>query len=102
MPSYMELIFIDSDELARKTDMRSSRDTDADTWAAFRALRAYAVDIKKATFLIDYHKANNDIADTIAIDDTGFVIITGQKPKSEAAYRKIDADYWAAARSAAA
>jgi len=94
----MELIYIDSDDDARQTDMRAANGSDAETWATFRSYRRYAVDIKTALFLLDYHKANNDLADTIPIDATGFKIITGQEPKSDAEYRKIDSDFWDAVR----
>lgn len=94
MASFLEMIFIDSDGDARQTNMRLVRSTDAEAWAYFRSLRRYGVDIKRAQFLLDYHKTNGDLADTIALDAAGFTAITGQQPKTDAAYRKIDQDFW--------
>lgn len=102
MPSFMELIYIDSEDLARQTNLRLALDTDGATWAKFRSLRWYGVDIKAARFLIDYHKANGDTAHTIGIDSDGFRAITGLEPLSDAEYRRIDSDFWDEVRSEAA
>lgn len=98
MKSYMQLIYIDSDGDARQTNMEAMRETDAETWAAFRSYRRFAVDFKDARFLLDYHKANGDLADTVALSIRGFEVVTGQPAKTDAAYRKIDRDYWRKAR----
>ena len=97
--SYMELIFIDSEDQARKTNLALSLPTSAQTWAAFLGYRKFGVDIKQATFLLDYHKGNGDLSDTIAIDDEGFRAITGQEPMPEEAYIQIDTDFWSSAFS---
>lgn len=94
MTSFIEVIYIDNEDLARKTGLGLSLATSAEAWAKFRNLRLYGVDIKHPRFLIDYHKANGDLADTIAVDADGFTAITGQQPKTDAEYCKIDADYW--------
>jgi hypothetical protein len=96
--SYMEMIYIDSDNLARHTNVRTAMDTNALTWAAFNRYRSYDVPPEKACFLLDYHNAKGDLGDTICLDATGFEAITGQKTKTDAEYRKIDDDYWAVAR----
>lgn len=100
--SYMSLIYIDSDDQARKTNLSASQGTDAATWAAFRSYERHRVDIKKARFLIDYHNRKGDLSHTIPIDETGFTAVTGQPPLSEADYRKIDADHWNDVRAAVA
>jgi hypothetical protein len=97
--SFMEMLFIDSDGLAQKTGLGRALDTAAATWAEFCRHRKHGVDIKRATFLLDYHNRRGDLSDTIALDARGFTAVTGQAPKSEAAYRKIDRAYWAKARS---
>lgn len=102
MQSYMELIYIDSDDDARQTNMRHAGRSDAETWEIFRSYRRLGVDIKTARFLIDYHNRKGDLADTIAIDVGGFIAITGQQPKSDAEYREIDRKFWDDARSEAA
>jgi hypothetical protein len=99
--SYMQMIYVDSEDLARKTNLSLSLDTDAATWAQFKGFRRYAVDIKHASFLLDYHNRKGDLSDTIPLDRYGFELITGQQPKTEAAYRKIDSDFWKEVRSAA-
>jgi hypothetical protein len=53
--SHIELIYIDNEDQARKTNLGLELDTAAATWAAFQRLRRYGVDIKVARFLIDYH-----------------------------------------------
>lgn len=100
MRSYIEIIYVDSDDQACKTDMEHVGASNAETWAEFRSLRRYAVDSKTALFLLDYHNAKGDLADTICIDVGGFVAITGSQPKSAAAYRVIDRAYWRNAKSA--
>lgn len=102
MTSFMEFIYIDSENLARKTGLARSCDRDADTWAEFRSYRHLGVDIKQARFLLDYHNRKGDLSDTIALDEAGFWAITYSEPESEAHYRKIDSDYWKEARSEAA
>lgn len=99
MKSFMELIYIDSDDLARKTDLQRSAATNAATWAEFRGLRRFNVDIKQARFLLDYHNAKGDLSDTIALDIRGFEVVTGLPAKSEVQYRKIDLKYWREARA---
>lgn len=94
MRSFMEFIYIDSEDLARQTGLALSLDTDAETWAKFNSFRRYAVDIKKAKFLLDYHNRKGDLADTIPVDAGGFMTITGQAMKPEKTYLKIDRDYW--------
>lgn len=100
--SFIELIYIDNGNDARQTGLRRALETDAKTWAEFQSYRRHGVDIKKARFLIDYHNARGDLGSTIAIDADGFRAITGQDPKTDAEYCKIDADYWDEARSAIA
>lgn len=101
MQSFMELIFIDpADDNARQTNMRRAAATNAETWREFCGYRKHAVDIKTATFLLDYHNKKG-MVDTIALDNAGFRAITGQVPKPASAYRKIDTDHWKAARKAA-
>lgn len=100
--SRIEIIYIASDDNARKTDMAHAGKSNAHTWATFKDFRRYAVDIKAARFLLDYYNAKGDLADTIPISTEGFTAITGQSPKSEAEYGEIDRRYWDAARSNAA
>jgi hypothetical protein len=99
--SYMEIIYIDTEDQARKTHLRLSLETDAATWAQFRSYRRYGVNIKHATFLLDYHNRKGDLSDTIALDRYGFEMITGQQPKTDAEYVKLDSDFWNEVRSAA-
>lgn len=98
MRSYIEIIYIDSEDQVRKTNMERVGATNAATWAEFRDLRRFSVEKASARFLIDYHNAKGDLADTICIDVGGFVAITGSQPKSEATYRAIDRQYWENAR----
>lgn len=100
--SFMELIYIDSDDQACQTNLAYSADSNAATWAEFQRYRRYAVDIKVAKFLLDYHNGKGDLADTIAIDFEGFTAITGRHPKTEAEYRKIDNEFWQAVQTAQA
>lgn len=97
MKSYMQVIYIDSDDQARHTNLRAAMDTNAATWAAFNSYRTAAVDIKRAVFLLDYYNAKGYLADTIALDAAGFRAITNEPVRTDAEYRKIDDDYWEAA-----
>lgn len=99
--SFMEMIYIDSEDLARHTNVGAAMDTDGATWAAFKRHRRHAVPYDKARFLLDYYNGKGDLSDTIALDVAGFEAITGKKARSEAEYRQIDADYWAEARTSA-
>jgi hypothetical protein len=99
MRSYMEMIYIDTENLARQTGLQRSGETDAATWAEFQSYRLYEVDIKQARFLLDYHNRKGDLGPTIPLDNIGFAAITGAPPKSDAAYRKIDADFWREVRA---
>lgn len=101
MRSYIEIIYIDSDGQARKTDMEHVGDTNAATWAEFCDLRRFDVEKDAARFLLDYHNSKGDLAGTICIDVGGFIAITGSQPKPEATYRAIDRQYWRDAQSAA-
>lgn len=101
MRSYIEIIYLDSNDQACKTDMEHVGETNAATWAEFRNLRRFAVEKTAARFLLDYHNSKGDLADTILIDVGGFVAITGSQPKTDATYRAIDRAYWRNARSAA-
>lgn len=96
MKSYMEMIYIDSEDLARHTDLGVSLDTNKATWAAFRSYRHLEVASADAQFLLDYHDAKGDLVDTICLDAAGFRAITGQRPKTDKAYQEIDRKYWAA------
>lgn len=98
--SFMEMIYIASDHQARHTNLRLALGTNAATWAEFQRYRRFDVGSERATFLIDYYNVKGDLADTILIDNGGFTAITGQRPKAEADYDKIDDDYWAEARKA--
>lgn len=99
--SFMEFIYIDDAGDARQTNLRLSLNSNAATLAEFRRFRRYGVDIKQARFLLDYHNASGDMSDTIAVDAAGLTAITGQQPKPDAEYVKLDADFWDEVRTAA-
>lgn len=101
MNSYMEMIYIDDEDNARHTDIGASRDSNAATWAEFNSYRHLDVGKERAKFLLDYHNAKGDLADTICLDESGFTAITGKSPKRDSEYVRIDEDYWAAARTEA-
>lgn len=98
MSSYMQMIYIDSDGDARQTGVGAAMETNAATRKAFNALRPLAAPFDQAAFLCDYHDRNGDLVDTIAIRRDDFTRITGEPVKSDAEYRRIDADYWREAR----
>lgn len=96
--SYMEMIYIDGND-ARHTNVRAAFKTNADTWAAFKSCRRIEVPQERAEFLLDYHNAKGDLADTIFLDAAGFAAISNEPVLSAEEYRKIDRDYWAKARA---
>jgi hypothetical protein len=99
MKSYMQMIYIDTDGDARHTGVGAAMQTDAATWAAFNALRPLSCQFDDAAFLLDYHDANGDLVDTLAIKREDFAAITGEQVMSDAYYRQKDGDYWAEARA---
>ena len=98
MTSYMQMIYIDSDGDARHTGVGAAMTTNAATRKAFLSLRPLGVHVDQAAFLCDYHDRRGDLVDTIAIRREDFTRITGEPVKSDAEYRRIDADYWREAR----
>jgi hypothetical protein len=94
---YMEMIYIDSEDQARHTGLGSAMDTDKGTRALFKSYRYLEVTKGAAKFLLDLYDGS-DLIDTICLDAAGFRKVTGQLPKDDEAYRKIDDDYWADAR----
>lgn len=98
MSAYMEMIYIDSDHQARKTRLGAIFDTDYLTLLAFRSTKRLAVPIETAKFILDCYDENEDLVDSVALSAAGFREITGQEPLTEADYRRIDAEFWAAAR----
>ncbi len=100
MQSFMEMIYIDSEDNARHTNIGRSAESNAATWAEFNSYRHLDVGPEKARFLLDYHNSKGDLADTIRLDVSGFITITGERPKSDDVYCAIDAEYWAAVRCA--
>lgn len=99
--SFMEIIYIDTDDNARRTGLRRSAASNAATLAEFRKWRPFGVDIKQARFLLDYHNAKGDLSDTIALDEAIFRAVTGLEPGDDDHYRMIDARFWEDARSVA-
>lgn len=100
--SYMQMIYIDTDDQARQTGVGAAMHSNAATWAAFQSYRKFEVSKDRARFLLDYHNGKGDLGDTILLDEGGFVAISGEKVKTDAEYRKIDEDYWAEVRKRAA
>jgi hypothetical protein len=97
--SYMEMIYIDSDDNARHTNVRCAMETNALTWAAFNSYRHMEVGEKKAQFLLDYHTRDGNLGDTIRLDAAGFAAIANEPILSDAEYRAIDQGYWAKAQA---
>lgn len=95
--SYMQMIYIDSDDQARHTNVAAAMETNALTWAAFRSYRHLEVSKERAQFVLDYYNAKEELAATILLDADGFARISGESVKTDAEYRQIDSDYWAAA-----
>lgn len=95
----MQMIYIDSEDAARQTNMELALNTDAETWAQFKRYRSLDVDIKKATFLLDYYNRKGNLCHTICLDVAGFEKVTGQSAKTEAEYKQIDDDYWKEAKA---
>jgi hypothetical protein len=100
MSSYMQMIYIDSKGDARHTGVGAAMETNAATRRAFNAPRPLAAPFDQAAFLCDYHDRKGDLVDTIAIRREDFTRITGEPVKSDAEYRRIDAEYWREARAA--
>lgn len=92
--SWMEMIYLDSEDAARKTNVGAVMESNQETWRAFLSAKRLAVPAEKAQFLLDYHNRKGDLADTICLDADGFKQITGEPVLSEAEYVAIDEAYW--------
>lgn len=97
--SYMQMIYIDSEDQARHTNVAAAMETNALTWAAFQSYRHLEVSKERAQFLLDYYNAKEELAGTILLDADGFARISGEPVKTDAEYRAIDAQYWDDARA---
>ena len=96
---YIEMIFIDADDQARKTGVGAEFETAEETKKAFESIRPEAVDIKVADFLCDLHASDTgELVDTIPISKETFESVTGNKALSNDEYVQFDQDYWSAAR----
>jgi sugar/nucleoside kinase (ribokinase family) len=98
MTSYMQMIYIDTDGNARHTGVAAAMETNAATRKAFNSHRPFGVPFAQAAFLCDYYDRRGDLVDTIAIRREDFTRITGEPVKSNAQYRRIDAEFWREAR----
>lgn len=92
--SLMEMIYIDSDRQARKTNVGAIMDTPMETWLAFLSAKRLDVGLEGGEFLLDYYNRKGDLADTIALSRRSFERITGQKALTDAEYREIDRAFW--------
>ena len=99
--SRLEMIYIDSEDAARKTNVGAVMETNQETWHAFLSAKQLEVPAEKAQFLLDYYNRKGDLADTICLDAAGFKQITGEPVLSEAEYVAIDGAYWKEAFAAA-
>lgn len=97
--SYMEMIYIDGQDQARKTGVGAMMETDEATWQDFRSRKGLAVPIKDARFLLDYYNRRGDLAATIPLSEEGFRAITGEPAKNEADYLETDRAYWSDLRA---
>lgn len=93
--SWMEMIYIDKENNARKTGVGAKMETQAKTWAAFNSARRLEVPSDKAEFLLDYYNRFGNLCDTILLSRAGFEEISREVAKSDDEYRKIDTEYWA-------
>ena len=87
---YMQMIYVDSENLARLTGVGAEFDKPQATWAAFESLRKLEVDPKDCDFICDLHEDEGDLIDSIAISSESYTQITGEKVLSEAEYLEID------------
>lgn len=98
MSAYMEMIYIDSKNQARKTRVGAEFDTDHLTFVAFQSTKRLAVPMETAQFILDYYDPNGDLVDSVPLSAAGFRFITKTEPLTEADYLRIDAEYWAEVR----
>ena len=87
---YMTMIFIDSNNHARLTDVGAEFESDAATVAAFESARSLDIGVEKADFILDLCADNDDIIDSIAVSAESYTEITGEPVLSEDEYIAID------------
>lgn len=94
MARYMEMIFIDSTDNARRTGVGAEFESDEATTEAFESVRCHDVGVENGAFILDLHEDNGDIVDSIAVSTESFTQITGERVLSEAEYIAYDEKYW--------
>ena len=96
--SFLEIIYLDNDDNARKTDVVAEFDTDEEALEEFNSWRYLSVAKGKARFMLDYYNADGDLTDTLYLDEYGFRTVTGKPVLADSEYQKIDIDFWNQAR----
>jgi hypothetical protein len=91
---YLQLLYIDADNQARITGMSAPFETNEEMAAALAKAKCLAEQSKTARFLVDFHRGDGDLLDTVAVDRAGFQAITGTAPRTEEEYQLIDARHW--------
>jgi len=99
--SYMEFIYIDSQDLARKTNKVAAFKTNAETLAVFNSYRKHKADAGTAPFILDYYNSKGDLGHTLPMSAKAYEEITGEPMQPEAVYIERDAQYWLDAMAAA-
>ena len=98
MQSKMEMIYVGNGK-GYKTGVGAIFETNAATYAAFRAAKPLDVGLDDAVFLLDYYNRKGDLAGSIGLSPDGFEEIVGEAAPTEAQCKKFDTQYWDDARA---
>lgn len=91
---YVEIIYIDSNEDARKTGMGAVGATWEETRRCFNVACSQQCDIESAEFLCDLHDTDGDIIETVGLTRSAVEWITGETAKSDDEYVAYDKNFW--------
>lgn len=94
MSSYVNALYISPQGEFLTTGIKVEFDGDEEAAEAFEKARRHAVDFREASFMLDLHKENGEVVDSIAVNGQDFARITDKKVLSEVEYRSIDRRYW--------
>jgi len=95
----MEMIYIDSQDNARKTGVGAEFESPEETRRAFESARPLAVPSDYADYLLDLYDEDEDLVDTICLSRSSFQKVSGEKAKSDSEYIEIDDRFWSRLRS---
>lgn len=92
--NYLEIYYIDDKGMVRYTSLGAEGIDNEWAIESFNNSKKFEVKKEEAKFVLDLMNDEDDILDSIYIDNTGFTAITGETPKTNQEYINFDKQYW--------